>query len=159
MEKRKREKKITMTEGSIIKSIMLFSIPLLIGNLFQQLYNTADSVIAGNFIGKEALAAVGSSNSLINLIIGLFIGISTGAGVIIAQYYGAKDEEKMQWAVHTSMMLSIIGGILLTFIGVFLSPQILKAMGTPPEVMEQSVIEFILWVLFLILHTTWGQGF
>ena len=85
-----------MTEGSIIKSIMLFSIPLLIGNLFQQLYNTADSVIAGNFIGKEALAAVGSSNSLINLIIGLFIGISTGAGVIIAQYYGAKDEEKMQ---------------------------------------------------------------
>lgn len=94
MEKRKREKKLTMTEGSIIKSIMLFSIPLLIGNLFQQLYNTADSVIAGNFIGKEALAAVGSSNSLINLIIGLFIGISTGAGVIIAQYYGAKDKEK-----------------------------------------------------------------
>ena len=83
-----------MTEGSIIKSIMLFSIPLLIGNLFQQLYNTADSVIAGNFIGKEALAAVGSSNSLINLIIGLFIGISTGAGVIIAQYYGQKMKKK-----------------------------------------------------------------
>ena len=84
-----------MTEGSIIKKYYaIFRFRFLIGNLFQQLYNTADSVIAGNFIGKEALAAVGSSNSLINLIIGLFIGISTGAGVIIAQYYGAKDEEK-----------------------------------------------------------------
>ena len=158
MEKRKREKKITMTEGSIIKSIMLFSIPLLIGNLFQQLYNTADSVIAGNFIGKEALAAVGSSNSLINLIIGLFIGISTGAGVIIAQYYGAKDEEKMQWAVHTSMMLSIIGGILLTFIGVFLSPQILKAMGTPPEVMEQSVIYLRIYFMGSLFNITYNMG-
>ena len=158
MEKRKREKKITMTEGSIIKSIMLFSIPLLIGNLFQQLYNTADSVIAGNFIGKEALAAVGSSNSLINLIIGLFIGISTGAGVIIAQYYGAKDEEKMQWAVHTSMMLSIIGGILLTFIGVFLSPQILKAMGTPPEVMEQCVIYLRIYFMGSLFNITYNMG-
>ena len=158
MGKMKKEKKLVMTEGSIIKSIMLFSIPLLIGNLFQQLYNTADSVIAGNFIGKEALAAVGSSNSLINLIIGLFIGISTGAGVIIAQYYGAKDEEKMQWAVHTSMMLSIIGGILLTFIGVFLSPQILKAMGTPPEVMEQSVIYLRIYFMGSLFNITYNMG-
>ena len=77
-----------MTEGNIIREIIVFSIPLLIGNLFQQLYNTVDSIVVGNFIGKEALAAVGSSNSLINLIVGLFVGISTGASVVISQYWG-----------------------------------------------------------------------
>ena len=139
METGKKVKTLDMTQGGVVKAILLFSIPLLIGNIFQQLYNTADSVIAGNFISKQALAAIGSSNSLINLLIGLFLGIATGAGVIIAQYYGAKDKEKMQWAVHTSIAFSLIGGVILTVAGVLLSPQILKWMGTPDEIMEQSV--------------------
>ena len=83
---------LDLTQGSIIRGSLLFSGPLIVGNIFQQLYNTVDSVIAGNYIGKPALAAIGSSNSLINLIIGLFMGIATGAGVVIAQYYGAKNE-------------------------------------------------------------------
>lgn len=91
------KKTMLMTEGVIWKQFLLFSVPLLIGNLFQQLYNTVDSVVVGNFIGSEALAAVGSSNSLINLIIGMFLGIATGAGVIISQYYGAGDEQKPLW--------------------------------------------------------------
>ena len=140
METGKKVKTLDMTQGGVVKAILLFSIPLLIGNIFQQLYNTADSVIAGNFISKQALAAIGSSNSLINLLIGLFLGIATGAGVIIAQYYGAKDKEKMQWAVHTSIAFSLIGGVILTVAGVLLSPQILKWMGTPDEIMEQSVV-------------------
>ena len=86
METGKKVKTLDMTQGGVVKAILLFSIPLLIGNIFQQLYNTADSVIAGNFISKQALAAIGSSNSLINLLIGLFLGSATGAGVIIAQY-------------------------------------------------------------------------
>ena len=134
------KKTMLMTEGVIWKQFLLFSVPLLIGNLFQQLYNTVDSVVVGNFIGSEALAAVGSSNSLINLIIGMFLGIATGAGVIISQYYGAGDEQKLSWAVHTCIALSLIGGVALSILGVLASPLILKWMGTPEDVMEGSVV-------------------
>lgn len=136
----KVQKNGMMTEGVIWKQLIWFSVPLLIGNLFQQLYNTVDSIVVGNFIGSEALAAVGSSNALINLIIGMFIGIATGAGVIISQYYGARDAQKMEWAVHTSMTLSLIGGVILIALGISLSPLILKWMGTPEEVMPNSVL-------------------
>ena len=147
-----------MTQGGVVKAILLFSIPLLIGNIFQQLYNTADSVIAGNFISKQALAAIGSSNSLINLLIGLFLGIATGAGVIIAQYYGAKDKEKMQWAVHTSIAFSLIGGVILTVAGVLLSPQILKWMGTPDEIMEQSVVYLRIFFCGSVFNLLYNMG-
>lgn len=136
----KVQKNGMMTEGVIWKQLIWFSVPLLIGNLFQQLYNTVDSIVVGNFIGSEALAAVGSSNALINLIIGMFIGIATGAGVIISQYYGARDVQKMEWAVHTSMTLSLIGGVILIVLGISLSPLILQWMGTPEEVMPNSVL-------------------
>lgn len=129
-----------MTEGNIIREIIVFSIPLLIGNLFQQLYNTVDSIVVGNFIGKEALAAVGSSNSLINLIVGLFVGISTGASVVISQYYGAKNKENIHKAVHTAMAVTLIGGVILIALGVLLSPTILQLMGTPEEVVKESVV-------------------
>lgn len=129
-----------MTEGNIIREIIVFSIPLLIGNLFQQLYNTVDSIVVGNFIGKEALAAVGSRNSLINLIVGLFVGISTGASVVISQYYGAKNKENIHKAVHTAMAVTLIGGVILIALGVLLSPTILQLMGTPEEVMKESVV-------------------
>ncbi|MDO4329582.1 MAG: MATE family efflux transporter [Lachnospiraceae bacterium] len=135
-----KKQQVSMTEGVIWKQILAFSLPLLIGNLFQQLYNTVDSIVVGNFIGSEALAAVGSSNPLINLIIGMFLGIATGAGVIISQYYGARDQEKLSWAVHTCIALSIIGGILLTVLGVGVSPLILRLMGTPQEVMANSSV-------------------
>lgn len=131
-----------MTEGVIWKQLIAFAVPLLLGNLLQQLYNTVDSIVVGQFIGSEALAAVSSSNSLINLVIGMFLGISTGAGVVISQYYGARSEKKMQLAVHTSIVLCIIGGLLLTLVGVGLSPTILRLMGTPEEVMVNSVIYF-----------------
>lgn len=135
-----KKQQVSMTEGVIWKQILAFSLPLLIGNLFQQLYNTVDSIVVGNFIGSEALAAVGSSNPLINLIIGMFLGIATGAGVIISQYYGARDQEKLSWAVHTCIALSIIGGVLLTVLGVGVSPLILRLMGTPREVMANSSV-------------------
>ncbi|MDO5549857.1 MAG: MATE family efflux transporter [Lachnospiraceae bacterium] len=135
-----KKQQVSMTEGVIWKQILAFSLPLLIGNLFQQLYNTVDSIVVGNFIGSEALAAVGSSNPLINLIIGMFLGIATGAGVIISQYYGARDQEKLSWAVHTCIALSIMGGVLLTVLGVGVSPLILRLMGTPQEVMANSSV-------------------
>ena len=102
MEKRQhRQKEVLMTEGPIWRCLLLFALPLMAGNLFQQLYNTVDSIVVGNFVGKEALAAVGSTDSVINTFIGFFSGMSTGAGVIISQYYGGKKEEKVSIAVQT----------------------------------------------------------
>ena len=129
-----------MTEGSIWKKILFFSIPLILGNLFQQLYNTVDSIIVGNYIGSEALAAVGSSGSLINLLIGFCIGASAGAGVVIARFYGAQDKEGVRKAVHTTIAIAIAAGAILTIVGIVTTPLLLKAMGTPKEVFDQASI-------------------
>lgn len=158
MRKKQKTKQILMTEGVIWKQFLVFSIPLLIGNLFQQLYNTVDSVVVGNFIGRNALAAVGSSNSLINLIIGMFMGIATGAGIIIAQYYGGKQDEKLSWVVHTCIALSIIGGTLLVIVGLCLSPVILKLMGTPEEVMPNSVLYLRIYFCGSLFNLVYNMG-
>ena len=158
MGQKQKTKQVIMTEGVIWKQLLAFSMPLLVGNLFQQLYNTVDSIVVGNFIGSEALAAVGSSNSLINLIIGMFMGIATGAGVIISQYYGAKDDQKLHWAVHTCMALSLIGGTLLIVLGVLLSPLILKWMGTPEEVMPNSVAYLRIFFCGSLFNLVYNMG-
>ena len=127
-----------MIKGSILKQLINFAFPLLLGNLFQQLYNTVDSVIVGQFIGNEALAAINSSVPIINLLISFIIGISVGAGVVISQYYGARKKEKLHDAVHTTLAFSFVSGLIFTFIGITASPLILKLMGTPDNVLIQS---------------------
>lgn len=134
--------KTLMTEGSIWKKIIAFAIPLFLGNLFQQLYNTADSLIVGNFLGSNALAAVSSSGNLIFLMVGFFNGIAMGAGVVIARYYGARDIDRVQKALHTTIAFGITAGILLTVIGVVMAPIILVWMGTPEDVLPNSVVYF-----------------
>lgn len=131
-----------MTEGVIWKKITFFALPILLGNLFQQLYNTADSLIVGNFLGSEALAAVSSSGNLIFLLVGFFNGIAVGAGVVIARYYGARDEAQVERAVHTVTAFGLAASLALSLIGVILAPQILIWMGTPEEVMAASVVYF-----------------
>lgn len=128
-----------MTSGPIGKRMMFFALPLLLGNLFQQLYNTVDSLIVGNFLGSSALAAVSSSGSLIFMLIGFLSGISAGAGVVISQYFGAEDVPNIQRAVHTTVAFGIAAGILMTIAGILLSPQILAWMGTPESVMPESI--------------------
>lgn len=128
-----------MTSGSIGKRMMFFALPLLLGNLFQQLYNTVDSLIVGNFLGSSALAAVSSSGSLIFMLIGFLSGISAGAGVVISQYFRAEDVPNIQRAVHTTVAFGIAAGLLMTIVGILLSPQILAWMGTPESVMPESV--------------------
>ena len=136
-----------MTEGPIWKKIITFALPLFLGNLFQQLYNTADSLIVGNFLGSDALAAVSSSGSLIFLMVGFFNGIAMGAGVVIARYYGAQKIEHVQRAIHTDIAFGLICGVLLTIIGLLLAPQMLKWMGTPEDVMPNSVMYFRVYFL------------
>lgn len=129
-----------MTEGNIAKQILMFSIPLILGNLLQQLYSTADSIIVGNYVGSNALAAVGSSTSLIYLLIAFSQGASVGAGVVVSQYLGAKDKKGVNSAVHTAIAISIILGIVLTIGGMLLSIPILHWMNTPDEVFVDSSV-------------------
>ena len=132
----------SMLEGPIWKGLISFAIPIFLGNLFQQLYNTADTLIVGNFIGKEALAAVSSSSSLIQMLIGLLQGTAMGAGVLIAKHFGARDRESLQRAVHTGLAFGVAGGLFLTVVGVILAPQILQWMGTPEDVLPSSIAYF-----------------
>ena len=137
----------SLTEGSVPKKMLLFALPIFFSNLFQQLYNAADSLIVGTFIGGEALAAVSSSGSLILLLIGFINGVSLGAGVLIARLYGANDREDLERAIHTTVALGLVAGAVLTVAGVPLTPQILRLMGTPSDVIDDSVAYFRVYFL------------
>ena len=132
----------TLTEGPIWKKLLLFALPILLGNIFQQFYNAFDSWVVGRFLGDTALAAVSSSGSLIHMFVGFFNGVAMGAGVLIARFYGAKDYTGMHTAIHTDVAFGLTAGILLTVLGVTFSPTILRWMGTPESVMPQSVAYF-----------------
>ena len=131
-----------LLNGSIWKGIVSFAIPLFLGNLFQQMYNTVDSLIVGNYLGSDALAAVSSSGSLIFLLVGFFNGIAVGAGVVISRYFGARDYENLRKAVHTDVAFGLVAGAILTVLGMVLAPQILVLMGTPESVMPNSISYF-----------------
>ncbi len=143
----KNEKNTRMTEGTIWKQITAFALPIFLGNLFQQLYNTADSLIVGNFLGSNALAAVSSSGNLIFLMVGFFNGIAMGAGVVIARYYGAKEFDRVQKSVHTTIAFGIVAGIVLTAAGTLLTSRILVWMGTPADVLPESATYFRIYFM------------
>ncbi len=149
-----------LTKGSIVKAIILFSIPLLIGNLFQQLYNAVDSYVVGNYVGKVALAAVGASTPIINMLIGFFMGISTGAGVVIAQFFGAGNTYKMKRAIHNSIALTLVMGVVLTIIGLLFNDPILKAIGVPNEVFTEAstYLSIYFWSLIFVMIYNMGSG-
>ena len=129
---------VDMTEGSITRHIINFAFPLLIGNIFQQLYNTVDTWVVGNYVSNEAFSAVGTVGPIINMLIGFFMGLSSGAGVVISQYYGAKRPEKVHDAVHTAIVMTLVLGIVFTAAGILMIPAMLNLMKTPAEVMPES---------------------
>lgn len=147
-----------MTEGNIAKQLFFFSIPLILGNLLQQLYNTADSIVVGNFVGSNALAAVGSGTVLINLIIAFSQGTAVGAGVVIAQYIGAKHKEKLSEAVHTSVAIALIIGAALSLFGVLFSKTLLIWMKTPKEVLNESVVYLRIYFAGLIFNVIYNMA-
>lgn len=140
--KKSSAKATLMTEGPIWKHLISFALPLFWGNLFQQLYNTADSLIVGNFLGSTALAAVSSSASLIFLTVGFFNGVAVGCGAVIARFFGARDTRNLQKSIHTSIGLGMICGIFMSIVGVIAAPHILMLMGTPNEVLPHSITYF-----------------
>lgn len=148
-----------ITEGIIWKQLLLFFFPILLGTFFQQLYNTADAIIVGKFVGKEALAAVGgSTGTLVNLLVGFFVGVSSGASVIISQLYGARRGDDVSRAVHTTIALALVSGAALTAFGLSFSEQILGLMGTPQEVMVYAVPYLKIYFLGMIPQLIYNIG-
>lgn len=129
-----------MTCGPFLKKIMIFSVPLILTGILQLAYNTADIVVVGRFVGKEALAAVGSTGSLVNLFVNIFLGLSMGSGVMVARHIGARDDKRVSDCVHTSMLLSVFCGILIGIVGFFLSGEMLKLMQVPDDVLELATL-------------------
>ncbi len=149
-----------MTEGSIIGHLIRFAIPLLVGNLFQQLYNTVDSWVVGNYVSKSAFAAVGTVGPIINMLIGFFLGLSSGAGVVISQYYGAKKEEKVSETVHTAIVMTLILGVVFTAVGLWMTPAMLQFMKTPDSVLPESTAYLTIYfsgIIGLMLYNI-GSG-
>lgn len=149
-----------MTEGNIARHLLLFAVPLLIGNIFQQLYNTIDSIFIGNFVGKQALAAVGGSGPITMLFISVFSGLASGAGVIISGYYGAKNEKGLRDAVQTTYTFMLGLSMLLTVLGVAFTPILLRLMDTPEDVFDQALVylRIYFWGVSGLLMYNAGAG-
>lgn len=148
-----------ITGGVIWKQLLVFFFPILLGTFFQQLYNTADAIIVGKFVGKEALAAVGgATGNLINLVVGFFVGLSSGATVIISQFFGGRRDQEVSHAVHTAVALALAGGLLLTVLGIAFSPAILRMMGTPDEVMGYAITYICIYFAGMIPSLIYNIG-
>lgn len=148
MERKTRKSyEIDMCNGPLFGKILLFTLPLMLSGILQLLFNAADVVVVGRFAGNEALAAVGSTGSLTNLLVNLFIGLSVGANVLVARYYGGKQEEEVSQTVHTAILVSMMGGILLAAIGIAAARPLLLLMDTPENVIEHSVLYMRIYFL------------
>ena len=151
---------VDMTQGSTTRHLVNFALPLLAGNLFQQLYNMVDTWVVGNFVSNEAFSAVGTVTPIINTLIGFFLGMSSGAGVVISQYYGAHRPEKVREAVHTAMLLTVIMGVVFTGVGIAMTPLMLELMKTPAEVAPDQTAYLTIYfagIMGLLLYNM-GSG-
>lgn len=156
----KRGKDVDMTQGNITRHIISFALPLLIGNIFQQLYNTVDTWVVGKFVSNEAYAAVGTVGPIINMLIGFFMGLSSGAGVVISQYYGARRFDEVRKTVHTAISMTLILGVIFTVLGLLMTPYMLALMKTPDNVLPESTAYLTIYfsgILGLMLYNI-GAG-
>ena len=135
-----------MTEGPIIKQIVLFSLPLMLGNAFQMLYNTVDSVVVGNFVGTQALAAVGATTMIVNMLVFFFNGFATGAGVVISHHFGARQMDRLHIAIETSMLAAFLLSVLLSVGGVLAVKPLLRLMATPEDVFAEATLYLKIYI-------------
>lgn len=155
---RKNIYQINMTEGSLLPKILMFSLPLMASSILQLLFNAADIIVVGKFAGSQSLAAVSSTGALINLIVNLFIGLSIGTNVLVARYIGANEQEEISKTVHTAMMLSFIGGLILTVFGVIAAKPMLHLMDTPDDVIDLSALYLRIYFLGTIANLIYNYG-
>lgn len=154
----KKKYEINMTEGAILPKMLKLTVPLVISSVLQLLFNAADIIVVGNFGSENSLAAVGSTSSLVNLMTNLFLGLSTSANVLTSNFVGARDKENVSKTIHTSIFLSIVCGLLLTFAGVFFADDLLTLMQTPPEVLELSSLYLRLYFLGMVAMMVYNFG-
>lgn len=148
----------SIVDGVIWKQLLLFFFPILIGTFFQQLYNTVDTVVVGQYVGKEALATVGTTGTVINLLVGFFVGVSSGATVIVSQFFGAEDRENVSKAVHTSMALAIVGGVVIMVVGFVSARPVLVAMSVPEEILEDALLYMNVYYAGIIANMIYNIG-
>ena len=150
--------KTELTEGSIGKALLKFFFPIMFGTFFQQLYNTVDAIVVGRFVGSDALAAVGgSAGMIVSLIVGFFIGLTAGASVIVSQFFGSGDREKVNKSMHTIYAFSIIGSLFISVAGYFLAPRLLEWMSTPEDIYDDSLLYlrvFLIGIVFTFIYNT-----
>lgn len=151
-------KQTDILTGSIPRQLLAFFLPIWFGTLFQQLYNTADTLIVGNFVGTNALAAVGATGAFVNLLVGLFVGLCSGAGVVVAQSYGARDLDAVDRQVHTSLVFSVVIGALLTVVGLLTAEPVLRLMGTPEEILGDAALYLRIYFLGMIPQILYNMG-
>ncbi|OUQ60029.1 MATE family efflux transporter [Tyzzerella sp. An114] len=151
--------KNSITEGIIWKQLLIFFFPIVLGTFFQQLYNTADTIVVGQFVGKEALAAVGgSANQIVNLIVGFFVGLSSGATVIIAQHYGARSRGSLNKTLHTAFAIAIVGSIIISVLGFIFVPFLLKLMKTQESILDTSILYLRVYFAGIIFVFIYNMG-
>ena len=156
----RKKKVVDMTQGNITGHIIRFALPLLVGNVFQQLYNMVDTWVVGNFVSNEAFSAVGTVGPIVNMLIGFFMGLSSGAGVVISQNYGAKHFDEVEKAVHTAIVMTLVIGVVFTFVGIGMTPFMLQLMKTPDNVLPESTAYLSIYfsgILGLMLYNI-GAG-
>ena len=147
-----------ITEGVIWKQLLIFFFPILIGTFFQQLYNTVDTIVVGQYVGTQALAAVGTTGNIINLLVGFFVGVSSGATVIISQFFGAGDGQNVSKAVHTSMALALVGGLIIMAFGLLTARPSLEMLGVPEEIMEDAMTYLNVYYCGIIASMIYNVG-
>ena len=153
------DEKNQITEGVIWKQLLIFFFPIVIGTFFQQIYNTADSIVVGRFVGKEALAAVGGSvNQIVNLVVEVFVGLTSGASVIVAQFYGAKDKKNLNKTLHTSYAFGIVIGFVVAVVGLLVTNTVLELMKTPQELMADSRLYLHIYFCGMIFNIIYNMG-
>ena len=153
------DEKNQITEGVIWKQLLIFFFPIVIGTFFQQIYNTADSIVVGRFVGKEALAAVGGSvNQIVNLVVDVFLGLTSGASVIVAQFYGAKDKKNLNKTLHTSYAFGIVTGFVVAVVGLLVTNTVLELMKTPQELMADSRLYLHIYFCGMIFNIIYNMG-
>lgn len=153
------DEKNQITEGVIWKQLLIFFFPIVIGTFFQQIYNTADSIVVGRFVGKEALAAVGGSvNQIVNLVVEVFVGLTSGASVIVAQFYGAKDKKNLNKTLHTSYAFGIVTGFVVAVVGLLVTNTVLELMKTPQELMADSRLYLHIYFCDMIFNIIYNMG-
>lgn len=149
---------VDMTEGNVVGHLVRFAVPLLLGNLFQQLYNTVDLWVVGRYVSNAAYSAVGTVTPIINMLIGFFLGLASGAGVVISQYYGAKKEEKVRQTVHTSLVMTLSLGVILTIVGILIIPAMLRLMKTDPQAVPEATAYLTIYFAGLLGLMLYNMG-